>query len=383
VSSPPHDSSPAASFLLPPLGIVWSDLVGVLRSIPLDNFLAVKPAPFLLELPETDEARPLPPLPSSVGERRAFVQQRLKIIAQEDLREAQVHYLTRPSSDGSQTTGQGYRLTVGRKKGVNVQVKMSTVSKQHAELRLGPRGWTLVDLDAANGTSIEGRRIPAERPLPVTSGMVLEFSDYRAVFLAPEDIYQLLSTGDRVPVKVRDVMLPSPYGRRLRDVVEILADVDARDLATASTFLVQVPVEAEQEVLSEPIDPDARFELTQKISATRIMHLQRSRQVGDARVHVLTPSKRGITLGRDADLADVILDDPSVSKEHARIMFDKSWSIVDLETRNGTFLEKRRLEAGLRHPLRPGQGIYLSGYRALFLELDHLVQLVQKVQGKI
>ncbi|MBL4845611.1 MAG: FHA domain-containing protein [Planctomycetes bacterium] len=371
----------AASLLLPPVGIFWGDLVGVLRSIPRDNFLAVNPSSFLLELPES--ARKLPLLPASVRERRTFVEQRLKILAQEDLSGARVHYLAPKGNESVSGTGLTKALVVGRKQGAGVVIDVNTVSKRHAELRVGVRGWSLADLDAANGTFIEGRRMPAGRALPITSGMVVEFSSYRALFLAPEDVYELLATGARVPAMVSDVLLPIPEGRRLRDVVEILQAVDASDLATQSAFLVQVPTEAEDQVLSEPLEAHASNDMTQAISATRIMHLQRSRQVGNARVHVIVPSKSGVTVGRDARVCDVVVDHVSVSKAHCRIMFDKSWGIVDLDTRNGTFLEKERLPAGLRHNLRPGQGVLLSGYRVLFLELKHLLQLVSKVKGNL
>ena len=50
-----------------------------------------------------------------------------------------------------------------------------------------------------------------------------------------------------------------------------------------------------------------------------------------------------IVVGR-GDGAGLVLDDPSVSRQHARIAFDGAmWSITDLGSRNGTFVDGRRI----------------------------------------
>lgn len=361
---------------------MWGDLVGVLSAIPKESFLEVNPAPFLLELPETESARDLPLLPPSLRERRKLIEKRLRILADEDLRQAGTHYLATKTTIGPATQA---KIVVGRKQGADVVISINTVSKFHAELGRSTRGWTVSDLDTANGTFLEGRRLPAGRSLPIKSGMVVEFSSYRAVFLDPGDAHDLMLAGGQVPLDVREILAPVPGGRPLRDVVAVLGDADLSALTSASAFLVQVPTELEEDILDEPDPAESPRDstLTQEISRTRIMRLQRSRKVGDALVHVILPTKSGVTLGRDAKTADLVLPESSVSKEHARILFDRSWGIVDLDTRNGTFLEGKRIPAGIRHDLKPGQGVFFSGYRVLFLELTHLLQLVSKVQGKI
>lgn len=372
MSIDPEESSLAASLLLPPVGIMWRDLVGVLRSIPQASFLSVKPSPFLLQLLPDESAPALPMLSKNVRERRAFVEKRLDLLALRHLSDARVHYLVPKGNRG--------QVKVGRRTGAEVLIEDGTVSKEHALLRPAPRGWRVTDLGAANGTFIEDRRLPSGSTLPVTSGMILRFSDYRAVFLAPEDIYHLLPTGESIPVSVQEVLQPVREGRALREVVSALSEIDPGALVSGSAFLVQVPLDAEDSVLSDSLD--SPHEMTQDITVSRIMRLTRSRKVGDARVHVISPSQGGRTVGR-AQEADLTLADPSVSREHVRIVFHKGWGLIDLGTRNGTFLEKERIPPGLRYDLRPGQGLFLSGYRALFLDLAHLLKLVGKVKGKI
>jgi pSer/pThr/pTyr-binding forkhead associated (FHA) protein len=49
-------------------------------------------------------------------------------------------------------------------------------------------------------------------------------------------------------------------------------------------------------------------------------------------------------LGRDPD-ATVYIDHPSVSRRHARVSIDSARAVVeDLKSRNGTFLDGRRIE---------------------------------------
>ena len=74
---------------------------------------------------------------------------------------------------------------------------------------------------------------------------------------------------------------------------------------------------------------------------------------GGRRVELLD----GLRLGRDPH-SDLPLDDTSVSRDHAQITGRPGrWLLHDLHSRNGTWINERRLAAGGAHPLHHGDRI--------------------------
>lgn len=77
---------------------------------------------------------------------------------------------------------------------------------------------------------------------------------------------------------------------------------------------------------------------------------------------------RSLIIGRDP-LSDIIINDPEVSRQHARIsQTDDGFQIEDLGSTNGTFVEGKRLESDPIQ-LEPGQAINMgSGVRVIYEE---------------
>lgn len=72
-------------------------------------------------------------------------------------------------------------------------------------------------------------------------------------------------------------------------------------------------------------------------------------------------NERRLILGRDPDQANLVVDDPSVSGKHAMLQVDREagrYGIIDLGSRNGTYVNGRRLEGG---PLREGDKLFVGG----------------------
>jgi hypothetical protein len=64
---------------------------------------------------------------------------------------------------------QGSKVTIGRSSGAEVRVEHGSVSRRHAELRLGD-AITVVDLASQNGTRVRGLVIEPNKPVVVAPG---------------------------------------------------------------------------------------------------------------------------------------------------------------------------------------------------------------------
>jgi hypothetical protein len=77
-----------------------------------------------------------------------------------------------------------------------------------------------------------------------------------------------------------------------------------------------------------------------------------------------------VTIGRAAG-SDVVIDDDSVSAEHARLEFDLgAWRITDLGSTNGTAVEGVKLAPNVPTPLPYGTTVRFGGVRLQFREVD-------------
>ena len=76
--------------------------------------------------------------------------------------------------------------------------------------------------------------------------------------------------------------------------------------------------------------------------------------------HAFEVTAAHAVIGR-ADQCTVRLDDPSVSRRHARIEHrDGRWLLSDLDSSNGTYVGDRRLGSGDQHELRDGDALRLG-----------------------
>lgn len=73
-------------------------------------------------------------------------------------------------------------------------------------------------------------------------------------------------------------------------------------------------------------------------------------------------TSREVTLGRDAQQADIVIPEPSVSRAHAKIAFrGNAWFLTDLKSRNGTLVDGRfvgSIELEHLHEIRIGDAIF-------------------------
>ncbi len=135
-------------------------------------------------------------------------------------------------------------------------------------------------------------------------------------------------------------------------VEQLDPDLTHAEFVAAYPHLVLVEVEAQ----GAGAVPD--LGVTERIDSNYIQ--RQSRATADARLLQVVPKGGGegaVLVGR-APHCDLVIDHPSVSKEHARFTLAKSQlTLMDLGSTNGTFVNGRRLEPEETAPVRPDDAL--------------------------
>jgi hypothetical protein len=83
------------------------------------------------------------------------------------------------------------RIGVGRARNCDVVLRFPTISKLHAQFRVGSP-LELVDLGSANGTKLNGKPLPPRAPVPVGVGDRIELGAVELQLLDASALYTLL-----------------------------------------------------------------------------------------------------------------------------------------------------------------------------------------------
>jgi len=196
------------------------------------------------------------------------------------------------------------------------------------------------------------------------------------IFLSPQDREQFASYEPALRKELSDYLLEharqEQFALSTRPQVEF--DTDERlDLGEfgIQAQLLAPPEEEPAEGQAGPAPSEGDFGHTMVYSpsrdARRIEPVDDRRQallVGGGRRNVLSGSR--VVLGRSRE-ADIVLQDPNVSRRHAELRRDgAAWQVVDLGSTNGIKVNGRRVD---NQPLRPGDQITI-GVTDLTFELD-------------
>jgi hypothetical protein len=139
----------------------------------------------------------------------------------------------------------------------------------------------------------------------------------------------------------------------------------ARGLATVGP--IRVAVAADPTVTRRTVDARGRFTATAELPTTRSAEPMRvppplRLEPEDGRLPSIALRREPVTVGRAGD-NDVVLGDPEISRHHARFERDGAeWWIVDLASRNGTWLNGAGAE---RAPIAPGDEVAFASLRYL------------------
>lgn len=87
-------------------------------------------------------------------------------------------------------------ITVGRTENNDIAVDDPSISRFHAYFQQDARsgGWTLVDAESRNGTAVNGTALAANKPTPVSDGMLIRFGRVDMRFYEPASFLKYLKT---------------------------------------------------------------------------------------------------------------------------------------------------------------------------------------------
>jgi hypothetical protein len=198
------------------------------------------------------------------------------------------------------------------------------------------------------------------------------------VFLSAKDREQFASYEPALRKELSDYLLEharqESFALSTRPQVEFHTDerLDLGEFGIQAQLLA-APEDEEQEAqgpeAAGPSEGDFGHTMVYSPSreARRIEPAQDRRQallVGGGRRNVLSGSR--VVVGRSRE-ADIVLQDPNVSRRHAELRRDEGgWQVVDLGSTNGIKVNGRRVD---HQPLSPGDEITI-GVTDLTFELD-------------
>lgn len=251
-------------------------------------------------------------------------------------------------TDGREYAITGAGLVFGRDAGCEVVIVSTEVSRRHAEIRPGANGYVITD-SSANGTIVNGQRIPGSRVL--ARGDVIRIGGEEFRFYA-----QALT-----PVLPPPIITGPAIGasQRLNDTFHGVPTTPASlpSVPALTDTLHGVPP------FPTPIPPPAAP--APAAVAPLASLLIRGGALKGKRLPVRAPV---VNIGR-ADYNDIVLPEPSVSTAHAKLQRREGvWVVSDLESTNGTTVDGEPVKG--EFPLSPGATIRFGEVAVLFEPMD-------------
>ena len=215
-------------------------------------------------------------------------------------------------------------MRIGRDPDADVQPANSNVSRRHVEITHSPSGWVLRDVGSAQGTWRDGRQVQSVEvrgTVQVTLGrerrgevVTLEASPTAAPLVAATEL-----VGHAVAVAAPTEMVGASAATRVSGG------------GSEGTVVVGAPTNR----------PGGALRADAIAGATVVTGDALNVECG-GRSYTFTPG-RDISIGRDAE-CDVVSQNPTVSRRHARITHDGAgWTLRDEGSSSGTYVDGKRI----------------------------------------
>lgn len=220
-------------------------------------------------------------------------------------------------------------IVFGRTNTCDIELPIKSISRRHAEIVREESDYFLSDLKSGNGTFLNNQKIkPLEKNL-LRSGDLIRIEDYEIRFLLTED--------------------------SMDHPVEEDTDTDILEIKLIKKMMRALDT-----------DETPSLEVLNGVAAGKKLSLPEDKQE--------------FIIGREG-VADLTIDENVISRQHVKL--ERKWGgivIVDLQSKNGTFVNNDRVEEKL---LRDGDKVMLGTVKLLYrnpkdVNLDMISQEISK-----
>lgn len=190
-------------------------------------------------------------------------------------------------------------ITIGRLGENTVQLKSNGVSRQHAKIVVDTSGCFLIDLKSGNGTYLNGAALPPHEK-------------------------NLLQPGDHIAIDIFDLFFHEGRGALEQQLEEEITESDILEVKLLKKVLTALDKEM-------------------------VPSLEVLNGAAEGKKVLLTDEGSELVIGRDPECSFAI-NEVVISRQHAKIT--RRWggiSIRDLESKNGTFINNRRVVEEFLH----------------------------------
>jgi pSer/pThr/pTyr-binding forkhead associated (FHA) protein len=256
-------------------------------------------------------------------------------------------------------------------KGLNNDLVLDdpTVSTSHASIEADREGFILTDLGSRNGTFINDERLAAPRPLRDGDLVKLGRSTLRFHLHQEREPSDTTIQAVNLQTAQIDESLIAKFSPRLARKHQVFP------VAETQTHLIIALADPTNQDAIEEVKREAHKEVEVRLASASDIAERIDQHYGPKLIGVLRSgekieyrlNKPEVDIGK-APHNDIVLDHPAVSHTHAVILArDGGYIIVDLESRNGTFVNGQRLGSegqALRHGDKIQMGEVLLTFRS-------------------
>lgn len=251
-------------------------------------------------------------------------------------------------------------ITIGRKEGNVIRLTERNVSRFHAKIVKDVEGISIIDLDSYNGVKINGDRIYGKAPLK--DGDIVQVGDYKIILRYEEERDDI--TQELPPYVQRRVEAT------LQTPLELVEDARQEEI----TPVKRAP---DQQYGSTPVirTPTLRTELDVEVQEIPESTARLVLFAGQLPAQEFRLNKTVMNIGRTEE-NDIVLDHKSISREHARIVYENNtFKIIDMKSANGVLVNG---EQYARTELRNGDIVELGHLKLKFIDEKVVPQVYQE-----